>query len=145
MSLKATVLSYLSRKLQVWIIYLEFKLFVVSSNLISLFIRFIGEDFFLSCNVSGQFELWDLRVALNPNLGTPGEEGWLIRQFSALDVTRPLLCPIIRADEYQIALIPDRSECHTELHTIDMICLNELKLLPEKSSQDSAKASSAAI
>lgn len=40
-------------------------------------------------------------------------------------VIRPLSCPIIRVDEYQMAIIPCRTHDYSELHVIDFIQLDQ--------------------
>lgn len=74
----------------------------------------------MSCNASGKIQVWDLKVALDSNCTTISP----LYQLNATAVVQPLLCPIVRADEYQIALIPCRAKDYSELHIVDFLQLD---------------------
>ncbi len=83
--------------------------------------RLISDKYWVSCNSSGKMEFWDLEAAVNSNHTGP----LMLYQLNATTNYCPLLCPIIRADEYQIALIPCRAQDYSELHVLDFLQLDQ--------------------
>ena len=75
----------------------------------------------MSCSASGKVQVWDLKEALNSSYS----DSLLLYQLNATSMHCPLLCPIVRADEYHIALIPCRGKDYSELHIIDFLQLDQ--------------------
>lgn len=48
----------------------------------------------------------------------------MLYQLNVSSIARPLFCPIIRIDEYQIAFIPCRTHDYSELHIVDFLQLD---------------------
>lgn len=89
-------------------------------NKIILWSRIISDKYCVSCNASGKVQVWDLKAALDRNHTATSP----LYQINATTVVQPLLCPIVRADEYQIALIPCRAKDYSELHLVDFLQLD---------------------
>lgn len=93
----------------------------VRSSSSIVFVKIISDRYWVSCNTSGKVEVWDLKCALN----TAHTRSVLLHQLDATNLHCPLLYPVVRADEYQIALIPCRAKDYSELHIIDFLQLDE--------------------
>lgn len=92
-----------------------------------VFYRFVGSNYFLTVTAIGNIEVWDSRPILQSVTNSSTKLVPILR-FEALETNPPFLFPVVRADEYHIALIPDRNEDHTDLYFIDFLRLNEVKL-----------------
>lgn len=82
--------------------------------------RIISDKYWVSCNSSGKVEVWNLRAALDPT----HMDSLLLYRLTATDLNFPLICPVVRADEYQIALIPCRAKDYSGLHILDFLQLD---------------------
>lgn len=98
-----------------------FLTYFIHRDFLSRRYRIISDRYWVSCNTSGKVEVWDLKCALNP----AHTRSVLLHQLDATNLHCPLLYPVVRADEYQIALIPCRAKDYSELHIIDFLQLDE--------------------
>ena len=75
----------------------------------------------MSCNSSGKVEIWNLKAALDPTY----TDSLMLYQLTATHLNFPLIWPVVRADEYQIALIPCRAKDYSGLHILDFLQLDK--------------------
>nr|CAH0101320.1 unnamed protein product [Daphnia galeata] len=93
---------------------------VRSSNSI-VFVKIISDKYWMSCNSSGKVEIWNLKAALDPTY----TDSLMLYQLTATHLNFPLIWPVVRADEYQIALIPCRAKDYSGLHILDFLQLDK--------------------
>ncbi|XP_046638097.1 F-box/WD repeat-containing protein 1A-like [Daphnia pulicaria] len=114
------ILSGSRYEIQLWDLETGTCLRSVSSSNSIVFVKIISDKYWVSCNSSGKVEVWNLRAALDPT----HMDSLLLYRLTATDLNFPLICPVVRADEYQIALIPCRAKDYSGLHILDFLQLD---------------------
>ncbi|EFX66739.1 hypothetical protein DAPPUDRAFT_302454 [Daphnia pulex] len=114
------ILSGSRYEIQLWDLETGTCLRSVSSSNSIVFVKIISDKYWVSCNSSGKVEVWNLRAALDPT----HMDSLLLYRLTATDLNFPLICPAVRADEYQIALIPCRAKDYSGLHILDFLQLD---------------------